>query len=149
MSRQTPRIDFVGAYCRITSNRIPASRGFRDRAENYHIETLHLLQRYAVVAVYLDIGVAQRLHHRQGHVDSYQILKSSSSLIFKCYRQIYRTLQCAQLIIHLLQLILVTAVRHYATTCLQPQLVVATHKGANCDGLVQIAIESMNPTQPP
>ena len=53
----------------------------------------------------------------------------------------YGTAQGAKLVVHLLQLILLVALCHYATTSLEPQLVVAAYKGAYGYGLVQRAVE--------
>ena len=50
--------------------------------------------------------------------------------------------QSTELVIYFLQLILHIALGHYASSCLEPQLVVAADEGANGDGLVEAAVKA-------
>lgn len=54
----------------------------------------------------------------------------------------YRLGQCTQLVITLFQLILVVALRHYSTSCLEPEFAISADEGSDNDSLIQITIQA-------
>lgn len=57
--------------------------------------------------------------------------------------------QRTEFIVTLLQLILIIALCHYSTTRLEPEFAVSANEGTYHDGLIQVAVQTDKPIQPP
>ena len=58
------------------------------------------------------------------------------------FRHLNRLFQCAELVVHLLQFVLVVALGYDAAACLEPEDTVAADKSTNRNRLVQRAVQS-------